>query len=69
MQQGDGEAGHLAVRERAEYYLDDEDAREDWLADATGERRSCLPAMAGGYDTFLVSQPPKRTHRNIYAPE
>jgi hypothetical protein len=54
--------------ERAGYYLDDEDAREDWLADAIGERRAALPLPTGGYDIFLVSRPPKRTHRNIYAP-
>jgi len=63
MLRGDSDAGC------AKGYPDDEDDREDWLADAIGERRSALPVLAGGYDTFLVGQPPRRTHRNIYAPE
>jgi hypothetical protein len=49
--------------------LADEDDREDWLADAIGERRAALPVPAGGYDSFRLSRPPKRRHRNIYAPE
>jgi hypothetical protein len=49
--------------------LSDEDEREDWLADAVGERRAALPVPAGGYDSFRLSRPPKRRHRNIYAPE
>lgn len=49
--------------------LIDEDEREDWLADAIGERRAALPVPAGGYDSFRLSRPPKRRHRNIYAPE
>ena len=49
--------------------LDDEDCREDWLADVIGERRAALPAPAGGYDSFMISRPPKRRWRNIYAPE
>jgi hypothetical protein len=62
------EAPRLAG-ERASGWLDDEDDREDWLADAIGERRSALPVPAGGYDSFMLSRPPKRRHRNIYAPE
>jgi hypothetical protein len=69
VQRGDYGIGRAVAGERAEYYLDDEDAREDWLADVIGERRAALPVLSGGYDTFTISQPPKRTHRNIYAPE
>jgi hypothetical protein len=47
----------------------DQDDHEDWLADAIGERRAALPVPAGGYDSFRLSRPPKRRHRNIYAPE
>jgi hypothetical protein len=37
--------------------------------DILAERRSTLPVFAGGYDVFLISQPPKRTHRSVYVPE
>jgi len=37
--------------------------------DIIGERRAGLPVFAGGYDVFLVSQPPMRTYRNIYVSE
>jgi hypothetical protein len=64
---GAASADGLAREQSGSWF--DEDSREDWLADAIGERRSALPAPAGGYDTFRLSRPPKRRHRNIYAPE
>ena len=50
-------------------WLEQEDNRQDWMADAIGERRAALPVPPGGYDTFWLSRRPKRRHRNIYAPE
>jgi hypothetical protein len=47
----------------------DEVTFEDRLMDILAERRSTLPVFAGGYDVFLISQPPKRTHRSVYVPE
>ena len=49
--------------------LDDEDDREDWIEDAIGERRATLPVLAGGYDVYLLSRPPHRTHRALFVPE
>jgi hypothetical protein len=49
--------------------LDDEDACEDWLSDVIGERRAALPVLGGGYDTYLISKPPHRSHRALFAPE
>ena len=60
---------HRPAGERLSDWPDDEDDREDWLADVIGERRAALPVPAGGYDSFMLSRPPKRRHRNIYAPE
>lgn len=43
---------------------------EDWLRDIIDERRAELPVLEkGGYASFLVSQPPERTHRTVYVLE
>ena len=58
-----------ADAERSGEYPHEEDMYEDRLMDIIGERRAALPVFAGGYDVFLVSQPPRRTYRNIYVSE
>lgn len=56
-----------------EYFPDDElysgELHDDWLAAMIAERRAILSAPASGFDAYLVSRPPRRSHATLYIRE